>query len=529
MGSKPYCYEADWRPYAFPEDTSRFVTEAELEAGYTRLDLRSKTPLPAGGMPIASDGETVIANTDNEMTMIFGGTGSKKTRSLIVPTICALAKAEESMIIMDVKGELSNGTSFPQIRLTLEEHNYGCVYLDFRTKDGDGFNILEEPYRLYQSGKKDEATAMVNDLADALASIYHGTRADPCWEMTAKQYFVPCTLLLFELCMNPEMVNILSLASYTNEDSCDCMKKVAELIECDNVMTMLRSVVSEPEKTRMSTLATVNSFLTNFVTDEKLLGMLSTSTFSIHDIYKRPTALFIIIPDEVDTYSGITGLLLNQFKAALVSDAYELGGQLPRRVNFICDEFCNYYIPGMKQAISAHRSRNIRWYMVCQGLKQLHARYPDEADTILANCNNLYFLSSPELELTEYLSRRAGTTHFSESGAEVPLISVADLQSLRRSWESAEVYFTSGNRHFVTKLPDITRYALPQSDGKPFRRPRRSFPLPKIYSAEQMKDDVVVMRVADERRKSGGCKNDFERQMSDRYRSLFRRNGTNKT
>ena len=524
MGSTTYCYEADWRPYAFAEDSSCFVTEAELEKSFTRLDLHSSKPLTAGGMPILSDGETVIANTDNQMSVLFGSTGSGKTRKLIAPLLCLLAKAQESMIILDIKGELSNGSSFPQVQASLKENNYECIYLDFRSKDGDGYSILEEPYRLYRSGQRDEATRMVNDLADSLASIYHGTKADPFWEMTSKQYFVACTLLLFELCDNPEMINILSLASYTNEESCDNMKQVAEYIERDNnIMTMLRSVVSEPEKTRMSTLATVNSFFSGFVTDEKLLGMLSHSTFDIHDVYRKPTALFLIVPDEVDTYNGIVGLLLNQFKAALVSDAYQLGGQLPRRVNFVCDEFCNYYVPGMRQAISAHRSRNIRWYMVCQGMQQFKSRYPDEADTILANCTNLYFLSSPDLDLMEYLSRRAGMTHISESGVEVPLISVADLQSLRCGWDSTEVYFTYGNRHYVGQLPDISRYAISQSTDCPIRRPRRIFPLPKIYTAEKMKDDVIMMRDADKRRKTIGVKSAFEKTLSDRYRALFRR------
>ena len=110
-------------------------------------------------------------------------------------------------------------------------------------------------------------------------------------------------------------------------------------------------------------------------TNEKLLRMLSNSTFDLHDVSKKPTALFIILPDEVDTYAPIAGLMLQQISATLVQDAYKCGGKLPRRVNFLCDEFCNYYVPGMMRSISAHRSRNIRWYLVCQSQKQLEACY----------------------------------------------------------------------------------------------------------------------------------------------------------
>lgn len=462
-----YAYEADWRQYAFDEQPSGFASEEDLANQYTVVNLDDDTPLEAGGIPIASDGHYAIINTENEHAKIFGATSSKKTRTLILPLMTILARARESMIVLDIKGELSDGVTFPEVRSLLEANGYQCRFFNLRDMNGDGFNILLEPYRLYKAGQKDEAIVMVNNIVNALASIYHGTSADPFWEMTARQYLAAIMILLFEICQDPRKINMHSVASYTDFNSCEDMRRIAELITAEsNIMTMLRNVTSEPEKTRMSTLATVNSMVTVFLENEKLLKMLSHSTFDFHELSKKPTVLFMIVPDEVDTYSGIVGLMLSQASATLVQDAYKNGGKLPIRVNMICDEFNNYYVPNMMRSISAHRSRNIRWFIVSQSEKQLQSCYPKEADTITANCTNTFFLSSPEMALMESLSKDAGYTTITPDGSPKPILSVADLQGLKKGWTHTDVYFTSGNTHYVSKLPDITGYSFLKKYGR---------------------------------------------------------------
>lgn len=522
MKRKNYNYEADWRQYAFPVQISGFATEELLEERYTKVTLEDEKTLAAGGLPIMSDGVAAILNTENEHSLIYGGTASKKTRTLILPLIRILTQARESMIIMDIKGELSDGTSFPEIRGALEAKGYDCRFFNLRDMNGDAFNLLLEPYRLYHSGHKDEAIRMCNDIVAALAAVYRGSNADPFWEMTAKLYLVSVMVLLFELCRDPQKINMLTLASYTDWSSSEDMIKIADLIKKDNnIMTMLRSVTSEPEKTRMSTLATANSMLTNFLTNEKLLKMLSNSTFDLHDLSRRPTALFIILPDEVDTYAPIAGLMLQQISATLVQDAYKSGGKLPRRVNFLCDEFCNYYIPGMMRSISAHRSRNIRWYLVCQSKKQLEACYSNEADTILANCSNIFFLNSPELSLLEYLSKRAGTTTVTRDGTPEPILSVADLQSLKKGWTHTDVYFTSGNVHYVSALPDISQYRFNANYRRCIPMPVRSFPSPPVYSSAAMLRDTRAIRCAGEAKNSLRKISPQEEELARIYENLF--------
>lgn len=522
LKKKQYSYESDWREYAFPPQSSGFATEEQLEEKYTSVNLCSGSQLKSGGLPVVSDGINAIINTENEHSLIYGGTASKKTRTLIVPLIEILAHAQESMVIMDIKGELSDGVSFPEIRGALDANGYECKFFNLRDMNGDGFNLLLEPYQLYKEGHRDEAIRMCNDIVEALASIYKDTSADPFWEKTAKQYLVSVMVLLFEMCRDVKKINMHTIASYNDWDSCEHMKQVVDLIDVQsNIMTMLRSVTSEPEKTRMSTLATVNSMLTSFLTNEKLLRMLSYSTFDIHTLGAKPTALFIILPDEVDTYEPIAGLMLQQISATLVQDAYKYGGKLPQRVNFLCDEFCNYKVPGMKRSISAHRSRNIRWYLVCQSHKQLEACYPKEADTIVANCSNIYFLSSSEMSLLEYLSKMSGVTTITHDGTPKPVISVADLQGLKKGWTHTDVYFTSGDLHYVSAMPDISQYLFTNMYKIKIPMPVRVFPTSPIYDAESMHKDIRAMRYAFEAKREGRKMLPHDEFLAHKYANLF--------
>ena len=520
---KRYSFEANWRPYAFPEDESHLASEEELRNRYDTRSLTADASLPAAGIPILSDGKEITLDPENTMNIIFGATGSKKTRLLVAPYICACAKAGESMIIPDIKGELSQGLMSPYIYGELKENDFQIRAVNFRDFDCDGFNILLEPYRLYRSGRKDEAMTEISRIVSSLVGIRPSLSADPFWEKTASQYLMAVIVLLFEFCDDPSRINMLTLASYTSEDGCNYICRAAEQINADNnIMTMLRSVLSEPEKTRMSTLATANSYLTDYIVNEKLLKMLSESTFSPEELYQKKTALFIIMPDETNAFKDIAGLLLSQISSFLVRAAYRMGGRLPRRVNYICDEFCQYYIPGMAVNIAAHRSRNIRWTLVCQSRRQLEMTYRDDAATILANCTNTFFLSSPETELLEELSLRAGYTSETPDGTPARLISVAALRKMKSGWDYGDVYFSSGPFVCVSRLPDISHYQLVRHFTSPGVLERHTFSSPEAYTPFMLLEECSRCRKAFDLERNGGRRiSSSDKKAAAKYKRLF--------
>lgn len=458
-------YKSDWQSYAFPED-NMMSADIDIAETFTRIDLSAES-FPSGGIPLYVDGSIAYVNSENENTIIFGETGSKKTRSVINPLIATTAGARESAFITDVKGELSAN---PKLRGYLEKCGINTVYLDFRKFSGDGFNLFEPAFKLYLEGEKDKAAAMVRSLITSLSSRYETSTADPFWQLSAEQYLVPLIEVLFAFCAEKEerrkLINMLTVNAFTNDDGADAVSfainnKYIEKLAGVNTSLMLRSVVRNPEKTLACIMSTVQSFIQDFTIQKDLLYMLSDTTFNIAEMYEKPTFVFLIVPDETSTYDTISGLLLDMFYGELIktfNDRYQSRDVKTCRINFICDEFCNLHINDMRSKISASRSRNMRWYLVCQSKKQLDGVYAADAGTIIGNCKNILLLQSSDTDLLDQVSDLCGTTEMTEDGGRRYLVTREMLRSMKKERNFKEALFVRDNVKYFALLPDIDSY-----------------------------------------------------------------------
>ena len=153
-------------------------------------------------------------------------------------------------------------------------------------------------------------------------------------------------------------------------------------------------------------------------------------------------------------------VFIKQVYETLISEAQkEATGMLPVRVNFVLDEFCNMpAIPDMASMISAARSRNMRYFLIVQGMNQLKSKYQEDAETIKGNCENWIFLTSKELILLNEISELCGTITM-PNGTKRSLISPSELQRLDKV--KGEVLILHGRNYpFITELPDIDEYKM---------------------------------------------------------------------
>ena len=107
---------------------------------------------------------------------------------------------------------------------------------------------------------------------------------------------------------------------------------------------------------------------------------------------------------------------------------------------------------------------------------------------------NTFFLSSPESELLEELSLRAGYTNQTADGQPKRLISVANLRNMKKGWDYTDVYFASGPVVCVTKLPDISRYEFVEGYEKPVELMHYIFPEINAYTSERMRDMLPPLK-----------------------------------
>lgn len=400
-----------------------------------------------GGFPLMYDSEnkTLVLDPSDNHQIIFGATGSKKTRSVIMPTIKVLGYAGESMIIHDTKGEL-----YARHSRELSDLGYNIVTLSFRNPSvGNAWNPLAIPYVYYLQGDMDKANEFSNDVARSIC-LAKESNGDPYWQTAATDTLFGLLLLLMEYIKESNMpateVNIANLIKLKRElfnnkksqspKNTDIWKWASEN---ELIYAALSGTVLTANDTRAGVISTLDAALRTFIINQTLTSMLSNNDVDIASIGNEKTAVFLITPDEKTSMLGIVSLFVQQSYQYLIYKAIERGGQIDVRINYILDEFSSLPVIGSTgdfvSMISAARSRNIRFLIACQSLGALKKRYGDEKDAIVANCTNMVFLFSRELELLKYLSELCG----SKSDGK-PNITISELQQLDKDSNQALIF-----------------------------------------------------------------------------------------
>lgn len=313
-----------------------------------------------------------------------------------------LAKAGESMILTDPKGELYEGTGE-----MLREYGYNVIILNFRDpQKGNAWNPMNLPYQLYKDGNIDKSIELLDDLA--LNILYdEKSSGDPFWQNSGADYFSGLALGLFEDASEDQVnLNSMNLMSSLGEErfggpNNNYIKEYFNAKDPSRPAYVNASgTVFAPEETKGGVLSTYKQKVKLFSSRDNLSEMLSYSDFDMKDIGRKKTAVFMIVQDEKKTLHPLATIFIKQCYETLIDVAQECGGHLPFRTNFILDEFAN--MPPLKDVttmVTAARSRHIRFTFIIQNFAQLTKVYgKEDAETIKGNCNILYLISS-ELRL----------------------------------------------------------------------------------------------------------------------------------
>ena len=415
---------------------SRWAKDKEIKAELECVPIKSKSSKAAGVPIILKDDEMWVDNGDYH-SLVIGATGSGKTQGVILPTVHSLAKAKESMIITDPKGEIYEKTSN-----MLRSKGYQILLLNFRDpQNGNAWNPMSLPYQMYKSGNQDKAIELLDDLALNILYDESNKNADPFWEKTSADYFSGVALGLFEDAKEDEInINSISLATTVGEEKFGGSTYIKEYFNAKDpgsaAAINASSTIMAPSETKGSILSVFKQKVKLFASRENLSEMLSYSDIDLESIGKKPTAVFIVIQDEKKTYHSLVTILLKQIYETLIRVAQENGGQLPIRTNFLLDEFAN--MPPLKDVttmITAARSRRIRFTMIIQNFAQLDDVYgKEEAETIRGNCGNIIYLITTELKALEEISKMCGEVKSKKDDktASTPLVTVSDLQRMKQ-------------------------------------------------------------------------------------------------
>jgi len=413
---------------------SRWCKDNEMKKELVKVDIKSDN-IDVGGVPLISNGKNIWMDAGEQHYVVLGATASGKTQIVAIPMIKLLAKAGESMIVTDPKGELYEETAE-----MLKAKGYNVITLNFRDpQKGNAWNPMTLPYQLYKEGNTDKAIELLEDLA---ANILYdeANKSDPFWEKSGADYFTGLALGLFEDASEEQInLNSLNLMSSLGEErfggpNNNYIKEYFNMKDPSRPAYVNASgTVFTAEETKQGVLATFKQKVKLFSSRDNLSEMLSYTDFDMRDIGRKKTAVFLIIQDEKKTLHPLATIFIKQCYETLIDVAQECGGKLPFKTNFILDEFAN--MPPLKDVttmVTAARSRKVRFVFIIQNYAQLTQVYGKEnGETIKGNCNTVYLISN-ELQALEEISKMCGEVKSKKDDktASTPLVTVSDLQRL---------------------------------------------------------------------------------------------------
>ena len=413
--------------------TSRWSDIKDIKKEFFKIPERSLSSADKSGIPLAYIDGCYYIDATTTHSLIIGTTRSGKTQTFVLPFINLLASCQnidtkQSMVINDPKGEILENTY-----AILKQNGYKVVVLNLRDTDRTNcWNPLSFIVDEYVYAKENHTDmSKVNDYIDTMANtLTYNPDTDPIWPSSAKSLLKAMILYLLDLgyennCL--DKVNMYSVYQLFIEYGGDDETKIVNgaQVTVNKLDQLFKSLpVGSPAKAayatskfasgdmRSSIFATLADNISIFGSDEGIASLTAGNDIRFDDLVdnEQPTAIFMVVPDDRPTRHVIASLFINQCYTAMVEYLNRNRIQaLPRRVNFILDEFCNMVrIPGMDNKITVSAGRNILFHLFVQDLSQLDIKYKNEAKVIRTSCGNLIYIYSMDPDTNEFISRTLG-------------------------------------------------------------------------------------------------------------------------
>ena len=380
--------------------SSRFSTKNEIKKNF---ECEKLNKLKNAGVPILFNKKLTKCWFDNLTShyVYLGSSGSGKTSTIVVPmlTFFANAKNKKSIIVTDPKGEIFELTS-----LMFKNNNYNVITLDFRNyMFSNKINLLENVinnYNLYlQTNELKYFSNVENETKNIADLIFNSKNSnDPFWENSASNLLLGLIYLFLEEFKNnkikKEQINLTSLAEFgsllSNKEEMNKLKLYLELKqESDKSRSYLLGVLNSSEnvfKTILSVYEEKMSLFKNVVVQ----NVTSNTTLDLKSINKKPTIIYINVPDEKPIFNLNVSLIVNLLYTTLIESADNEKEYLG--VEWVLDEFGNFpALNNVEAMVSISRSRKMRFHFFIQSFSQLNNVYGKErSNIIIDNCGLIY-------------------------------------------------------------------------------------------------------------------------------------------
>ena len=342
----------------------------------------------------------------NLNTLVIGGSGAGKTRFYCKPNIM---QCNTSFVVLDPKGEILRSEGH-----MLEKEGYVIKVIDLIDMPrSHGYN----PFHYIQSDK---------DILKLITNLIRNTTpkgsqpTDPFWEKSETALLEALMLYLYHYAPEDEQnfTMVMEMLTYAEvkEDDEEYESPLDELFhhlersDPDSLALKQYQIYKQAAgKTAKSILISVGVRLAAFNL-ESVASMTRYDELELEKIGEKKTALFAVIPDNDSTFNFLIGMLYTQLFQMLYYQADHIyNGELPVPVHFLMDEFANVALPDeFDKLLSTMRSRQIFVSIILQNLAQIKTLFKDSWESIVGNCDELYYLGGNEQSTHKFISEYLG-------------------------------------------------------------------------------------------------------------------------
>jgi type IV secretion system protein VirD4 len=386
--------------------TARWRTEKEISKTFTVWNTNNNPP--KGGFVVGFNPHVSRAwlDTGDTHCLVIGSTRSGKSRRTILPTIWTLARAGESMVISDPKGELFKFSSGYLKRL-----GYEVILIDLRDPyRGNQWNPLLSVASALQDGDYSAASQAAWDIAHIITNQqpYHG---DPIWPQS--QESLTTALILAVASFAPDdcrhIGSAYEILHRLGAKGGDMLDEYFRSLPKGHPASSAYGVAALSEDRLRSSIFTGTAAQLRLWADPAVVWLTSRQDHDLDITGREKAAVFIVIPDERGTRNVLATLYVAQSYQALVDLANTNGGKLPQKVNFLLDEFGNLPpIPEFDRKITVAAGRGMRFLLAVQDLSQINAKYKELSQTITGNCATWVYILTTDLETARVISGKTG-------------------------------------------------------------------------------------------------------------------------
>jgi type IV secretion system protein VirD4 len=386
-------------------------------------------PPPSGPSPIKIgyyyDPETETRGPPNlfygeRHVLLFGLNGAGKSTRFLIELL--MTASQRSLFVFDIKGELAFQTA-------AERRRYGGVKIinpyGVLGMPSDGFNPLAqlEPGPLLY----DAAAA----IADALIEIESGS--GQYWSESAQGLFV--ALIMFEVIEakreggRPSLFNVRRMLTEADEyerftDTSGRPQRrlvkgmgltAARMVASgnDTIASLAGRFTREDGLNELAGIKSTADTQTQWLLSEPMRADLEKDGVNLHDLHRRPTSVFVVLPaEEITRKRRWTRVVV----AAALGVHFKPG---PVNTLFVLDEFRASVgkMTIINDMWSLVRGYGVQLMPILQSALQLQALFKEEWENYAAQAGVVVTLGPPgDLFSAEWMSKRCGVTTILQTG-----------------------------------------------------------------------------------------------------------------